>query len=325
MRKLTKLTLAAAMTAGLLSGPGAVQAQQYPTKQVRIVIPFPAGGGADTLTRFILPSMRDTLGGQTIIVENKPGGGTIIGTEQVARSAPDGYTLLVTLDQTMTMNQYLYDKLPYDPQKDFTPVSLMAIAPILYVAHPSVGAKTLSEFVSYARANPGKLNFGTGSVSSQVIGRLMMDVTGINMQAVSYSGGPPALSALLNNETQFVIADIGTYAAAVSDGRLVGLAVGGEDRSPRLPAVPTLREAGFENLAGINYWGMWAPAGTPASVTNALNAAVSKAVADPEISQRIRSMGAIPQTSKPDQLGNMVAKDQARWGEVIKKAGIKVN
>jgi tripartite-type tricarboxylate transporter receptor subunit TctC len=301
------------------------QAQQYPSKQIRIVIPFAAGGGGDTLTRILLPGIREALGGQTIIVENRPGAGTIVGTETVARAAPDGYTLLVTLDQTMTMNPYLYTGLPYDPQKDFTPVAMMALSPILYVAHPSTGAKTLREFVSYALANPDKLNFGSGAVSAQVYGQQMIDLTGVKMQFIPYNGGPPALTALLGNEVQLVIADVGTFAGAVQDGRLLGLAVSGSQRSPRLPDVPTTSEAGFPGLNGVGFWAMWAPAGTPKPIVDVVNTAVNKAIANPEANQRIRGIGPIPSPGKPEELGEKVQVDQRRWGEIIKKAGIRAN
>jgi tripartite-type tricarboxylate transporter receptor subunit TctC len=321
LKRFAKIALAA--LAAILSSQ--VHAQNYPTKTIRVVIPFAAGGGADTLTRLVLPSLRESFGGQTIIVENKPGAGTILGTETVARSAPDGYTLLVTLDQSMTMNPYLYSNLPYDPVRDFTPVSLMAMSPRLYVANPKVGVKTLKEMVEHAKANPGKVNYGSGAVSAQVTGQQLMDVTGAKMQFIPYNGGPPALAALLNNEVQLIIADIGTFAAATRDGRLTGLAVSGPRRSSQLPDIPTLREAGYPELENVGFWGMWAPAGTPQPIVAALHAAVVKAIADKEINQKITGTGAEPATSTPEELGAIVKRDQARWSEIIIRAGIKAN
>lgn len=301
------------------------QAQQYPTKPIRIIIPFAVGGGADTLTRIALPGIQKALGGATIIVENRPGAGTVIGTEAAARSARDGYTLLVTLDQTMTMNPFLYDKLPYNPERDFAPISNLAMSPLLYVVNPQVPAKTLKEFFEYARANPGKVNFGSGAISAQVAGEAMMEKTETKMVFIAYPGGAPALAALINNEIQFVIADIGTFRAATLDGRLRGLAVSPATRSPALPDVPTLREAGYPDLERSSFWAMFAPAGTPKEVIAKLNDAVKQALADPEINQRIVGMGAVPNATTPEELDALVKGAASVWGPVIKRAGIKAN
>jgi tripartite-type tricarboxylate transporter receptor subunit TctC len=326
MKRFTHIAAAALVAVGLLSAHGALsQGSQYPNKVVRIIIPFATGGGADTLTRHMLPGFKEALGNQPVIIENKPGAGTIIGTEYVARSAPDGYTLLVTLDQSMTMNPFLYDKLPYDPLKDFVPISVMANSPRLYVVHPNAPGKTLKEIVEYAKANPNKLFYGSGAISAQVIGQQMMDATGAKLQFIPYNGGAPALAAILNGEVQFVIADVTTFAAAVLDGRLIGLAVSGPTRTQRLPGVPTLREAGYGELENVGWWGMFAPAGTPKPIIDAVNAAVVKAIGDKATNERILNSGADPATSTPEQFLATIKRDQERWGAVIKKAGIKAN
>jgi tripartite-type tricarboxylate transporter receptor subunit TctC len=302
-----------------------VEAQQFPSKPIRIIIPFAVGGGADSVTRLALPGIQKALGGATIIVENRPGAGTVIGAEAVARSAPDGYTVLVTLDQTMTMNPFLYDKLAYSPERDFVPVSVLAMSPLLYVVNPQVPAKTLKELFDYARANPGKLNFGSGAISAQVAGEAMMEKTGTKMVFIPYPGGAPALAALLNNEIQFVIADISTFRAATLDGRLRGLAVSPATRNPSLPDVPTLREAGYPDLERSSFWAMFAPAGTPKEIVATLNSAVKQALADPEIKQKIAAIGAEPTASTPEELDELVKGAAAVWGPVIKRAGIKAN
>jgi tripartite-type tricarboxylate transporter receptor subunit TctC len=324
MNNSAKMLTALLVALGLMMGHAA-NAQQYPTKPIRIIIPFAVGGGADSVTRLAVPGIQKALGGATILVENRPGAGTVIGAETVARAAPDGYTLLVTLDQTMTMNPFLYDKLSYNPQRDFAPISTLAMGPLLYVANPQVPAKTLKELFDYARANPGKINFGSGAISAQVAGEAMMEKTGTKMVFVPYPGGAPALAALLNNEIQFVIADVPTFRAATLDGRLRGLAVSPPKRSPSLPDVPTLREAGYPDLERSSFWGMWAPAGTPKEIIATLNSAVRQALADPEISQRIAGIGAEPGASSPEEMDALVTGAAEVWGPVIKRAGIKAN
>ena len=301
-----------------------VVAQVYPSKPIHMIVPFAVGGGADTLTRFVVPGMQKALNGVTILVENRPGAGTVIGTQAAAQADPDGYTLLITLDQTMTMNPFLYDKLPYAPS-DFQPISLLATSPLLYVINPKVPAKTLKEFIEYAKVNGDKLNFGSGAISAQVEGAQFMDVTGIKMPFIPYAGGAPALSALLNNEIQFVIADVGTFRAATADGRLRGLAVTTAQRLPQLPDVPTMGEAGFKNFQHTAFWGLWAPAKTPPAIVETLNGAVRQALTDKDIRERIAGIGAEAQASSPDELAALVKTTSDMWGPIIKKAGIKAN
>jgi tripartite-type tricarboxylate transporter receptor subunit TctC len=303
---------------------GVAHAQSYPAKPVRVIVPFAAGGGTDVLGRLVAAGAREPLG-QTLVVENRAGAGTIIGTEAAAKSAPDGYTVLITLDQSMTMNPALYDKLPYDPERDFAPVSLLAVSSRLYVATLTAPGRNLRELVGYARVNPGKLNYGSGAISGQVVGEQLMLASGAKMVFVSYNGGAPALQALLAGDIQFVIADVTTFAPGVRDGRLRGLAVSGPKRVPQLPGVPTLREAGFPELEGQAWWAMFVPAGTPRAVVERLNAAVVKAVASPETRQKIEALGTEPASSSPEQLAAMLKKDMATWGGIIRKAGIKAN
>jgi tripartite-type tricarboxylate transporter receptor subunit TctC len=307
---------------GLSAAPAV--AQSYPSKPIRLVVPFAVGGGADTLTRFVVPGIQKALNGATILVENRPGAGTVIGAQTAAQAEPDGYTLLVTLDQTMTMNPFLYDKLPYAVD-DFRPVSLLAKSPLLYVIHPSVPAKTFKEFIDYAKVNGDKLNLGSGAVSAQAHGALLMDVTGIKMPFIPYAGGAPALAALLKNEVQFVIADVGTFRAATADGRLRGIAVTTQQRLPQLPDVPTMAETGFTALENISFWGVWAPAKTPQAIVDVLNAAIRQALGDSDIKAKIANTGTEPGASSPNELATMVKTYSEKWGPIIKKAGIKAN
>ena len=322
MTLLLRAVMFSVLALQFLTGTAFAQ-DKYPSKQIRVIVPFAPGGGTDTIMRIVASGMEKRLG-QKIIIENRPGAGTNIGAQAVARAEPDGYTLIATVDQTMNMNPHLYAKLPYDPQKDFAPVSMLAAGPRLYVVNPKGPAKTLKDLVAYAKANPGKLNYGSGAVASQVIGADLMQATGTKMVFISFNGGPPALTALLGNEIDFVIADIGTLAPQVTSGKLVGLAISGNKRSPRVPDVPTLAELGFGNLENVGWWGLWAPAATPKPVLQALNKAVVESLADKEIAAKIVATGNDPLGSTPEELDAEVKKTSARWGKVIKAAGIEL-
>lgn len=324
MKRFALAAIALGMMAGAPFGDPAL-AQQFPNKPIKIIVPFAPGGGADTVARLLAPGLRDALVGTTIVVENRPGAGTIVGTNAVARAEPDGYTLLITLDQTMTMNPYLYSNLSYNPERDFAPVAMLVLGPRVYVANPKAPGKTLKELVGFAKANPDKVNYASGAISGRVTGEDLMDVTGGRMVFIPYNGGPPALTALLANDVQFIIADIGTFAPGIRDGRLVGMAISGAKRSPLLPDVPTLRELGYPSLENTGWWGLFAPAGTPQSIIATLNAAVVKAMSDQTVRERIAASGNEVATSSPDELSAMLKRDAARWGAVIKKAGIKAD
>ncbi|MFM9969014.1 MAG: Bug family tripartite tricarboxylate transporter substrate binding protein [Burkholderiales bacterium] len=315
------LGIATSVLAGLCN---VAHAQSYPSKPVRLVVAFAAGGGTDVLARNLANTLKDTLG-QALVIDNRPGAGTIIGTEAAAKSAPDGYTLLVSLDQSLTMNQWLYEKLPYDPVKDFAPVSLLANSSRLYVSNLKAPGANLRGLMDYAKANPGKLNYGSGAISGQVVGEQILGASGGRAQFISYNGGAPALTALLQGTIDFVIADITTFAPGVRDGRLRGLAVSGPKRSAQLPDVPTLREAGFAELESQAWWGLFAPAGTPRPIIDRINFATVKAYDVAELRQRIEATGSEPATSTPDQVVERLQRDAQTWGAIIKRAGIKVN
>jgi len=305
----------------LIAAPGL--AQQYPEKPIRIVVPFGPGGGSDTLTRLLQPKLREALG-QPLFVENRPGAGTILGTQAVSQAVPDGYTLLVTIDQTMTMNPSLYSNLPYDPLKSFAPISLMARSPLVFAINPNVPVRSMKEFVDYLKANPGKVNYGSGAVGGQVWGRQLMDITGTEMTFIPYASGGAAQAAILKNEIQFASADVGTFAALVKEGKLVPLAISGSERIKDLPDVPTLQEQGIA-IEGGSWWGMFAPFGTPAAIVEKLHQAMVYAVGDKDNSERFIARGAIPSTSSPEEFARLISKEEAQWRAVIQKAGIRAN
>jgi tripartite-type tricarboxylate transporter receptor subunit TctC len=313
-----------ALVLGSLLGTAAL-GQQYPKQgTIKIVVPFGPGGGTDTIARLVAAGMSEALG-QNIVIENRGGAGTVVGATQVARANPDGYTLLVTVDQTMTMNPYLYSKLSYDPERDFEPVAMLGAGPRVYVSSPQVPAKTFREFLDYAKANPGKLNYSSGAITGRVLGEHLMEVSGTKMLFIPFGSGPAALTALLSNEIQFVMADIGTFGPPARDGRLVGLAVSTSKRAPSLPDVPTLAELGYGNLENAGWWGLFAPAGTPQPIIQALNDAVRKATAQPTAQERMKATGNEFQVGSPEELRDIVKRESAKWGPVITKAGIKAD
>lgn len=321
MGQLLRAVSSAIFGLAILSAPASAQ-DKYPSKPIKIIVPFAPGGGTDTVARLVASGMEKPLG-QKVIIENRPGAGTNIGAQAVARAEPDGYTLMVTVDQTLNMNPFLYKSLPFDPLKDFAPISMLATGPRLYVASPQGPAKSLKELVDYMKANPEKVNYGSGAVASNVVGADLMQATGTKMVFISFNGGAPALTALLSNEIQFVIADIGTLGPSVNAGKLLGLAVSGKRRSPSVPSVPTLAEIGYGNLENEGWWGLWAPAGTPPQIIQMLNKAVKESLADKTVNERIVATGNEPNWTTPEALNEEVKSSSVRWGKVIKAAGME--
>lgn len=310
-----------ALGAPFLVGNASAQ-DQYPSHPVKIIVPFAPGGGTDTIARLVASGMEKALHGQKVFIENRPGAGTIIGAAAAAHADPDGYTLMVTVDQTFTMNSELYRKLSYDPQKDFLPISMLARGPRLYVANPNLPVKTLKDLVEYAKKNPGKLNYGSGAISSQVVGEELMQATGIKMVFIPFNGGAPALTALLGDNIQLAIADIGTLAPNINSGRLTGLAISSSHRSTVVPNVPTLAELGYPELENTGWWGLFAPAGTPQKIIETLNKAVAAALADKTVRERIVGTGNDPEGSTPEELNTIAQKEARRWSKVIQAAGM---
>jgi tripartite-type tricarboxylate transporter receptor subunit TctC len=296
----------------------------YPNKPIRLVIPFGAGGGTDILGRIVLTKVQENLG-QPIIFDNRPGANTIIGAEQVAKAAPDGYTLLISLDMTMTMNPSLYSKLAYNPEKDFVPVGMIAATPVIFLTQSKQPWMTLQDFISHARANPGKVTYGAGAIISQVVGEQLLRAAKIDMVYTNYKGGGQALQAMLAGDIQFSIMDIATVSSALKDGRLRGLAISGDKREPTLPNVPTIREAGHPELEYKDWWAIWAPAGTPRAIVDRLNAEIGKALQDPNVQKRLAELSFHPNHGSPEQQLRHQRDDAARWDKVIKAAGLKLD
>jgi tripartite-type tricarboxylate transporter receptor subunit TctC len=300
-------------------------AQSFPTKPIRIVVPYAPGGFTDIVSRLVAKQMTDRLG-QPVLVENKAGASTIIGTEYVAKAAPDGYTLLMAVTTSLSTNPHLFKKLPYKAA-DFEPIALAAMTPFVMSAHPSVPANNLKELLELDKAKPGSLNVATlgAGGSSQLVGAMFSSVTGIKMTEVSYKGAGPALADLLAGHVQFFFDGIATSAPLYRTGRLKGIGITSETRSPAFPSLPTFVEQGLPNMKAYSWYGLLAPAGTPVAVINTLNAAMNEALQVPEVSARIAADGAQAPIMSPRQFGNLIDEHTKVWGDIIKPLNIQLD
>jgi tripartite-type tricarboxylate transporter receptor subunit TctC len=297
-------------------------AQGYPTRPIRLVVPFGAGGGTDNLARIIEPLVTKALG-HPLVIENRPGGGSIIGMDQVAKAAPDGYTLVMT-DTSIAVNPSL-KPLPYDTLNDFVPVSLLATAPVILVAHPSVPAKTLQEFIALAKARPGELNYASGGIgaSTHLGGELLKFVAGIDVRHVPYKGTGPAMNDLIGGHVQVMFSGISSARPYMDAGTLRALAVTGDTRNAAVPDVPTFAEVGLPGVTASTYWGILAPKGTPQDIVDRLSAEFAKAVRDPDVVKRIGDLGYLPIGGGPSDYAANIKSEIAKWAPVIKAANIK--
>ena len=302
---------------------GSALAQAYPTRTVRLIDGFSPGGSTDIVGRLIAQKLSDSFG-QPVVVENRPGAAGTVATEMVAKSAPDGHVMLI-VPLTFTVSPSLY-KLPYDPVKDLLPVTLVAAAPLMLVVHPSVPVKSVAEFIAYAKANPGKLHFGSGGVGStpHLAGEMLKSMAGIEATHVPYKGGGPALADLAGGQIQFMVENIPSTAPYVRSGKLVALGVTDVKRSLVLPEVQTLDESGLKGYQIIGWNGLFLPAGTPPAILNKLHAEVAKALALPDVKERLASMGFEGVGDSPAHFAAFVQAEMAKWAKVVKDANIRV-
>jgi len=306
------------------AGPAAADA--YPSKVIHIVVPFAPGGITDILARALAQRFSEDFG-QQVVVENKQGGAGFIGTEYVAKSAPDGYTLLVTADATFVMNPHVYSKIPYDALNDFVPVTGLGISPQALVLHPSVPAHTLSELAALGKAKPGALNYGTfGIGTSGHLNILLMEgMTGAKFTPVHYRGAAPAITDLLGGHIQMMIVSIGLVKPSWESGKLTVIGVGSTERLPQIPNIPTLAESGLPGYEAGSWYGLAAPKGTPRDIVDKLSAETQKIFAEPAFRDRFLTPSFIYSiASSPDQFAARIHADYAKWGKVIKDAGVKV-
>ena len=324
MVRVRMLAVIAVALPGLI-GINEAGAQKWPEKPVRIVTPFAAGGGTDFFARLLSQRLSETQG-QQFIVDNRPGAGSTIGTEYVAKAPADGYTFLMT-SSSFSVNPALYPKLRYDSIKDMAPVTMVVSVPHVIVVHPSLPVKNVQELDKLAKSKPGELRYSTAGQGSAIhlAGALFGEVTKTDLVQLPYKGSPPAVIAVIGGEAALMFSTIETVMPTIRSGRLKALAVSTRERSPMLPNVPTVIESGFRDYEVIGWFGLFAPAGTPPAIVDQLRSEVAKALAVPEIRERMVNEGAKPVGDTPAEFGRFVRDEIARWTKIIQQAGIKLD
>lgn len=321
MRKFA-IGLGMILAAATLLGAAPAPAQSFPSKPIRIIVGFPPGGGNDIVGRILAEKLTDRLG-QTVLVENKPGANGIVGAETAAKAAPDGHTLLVGPIGTMCFNAGLYDKLPYDPLKDFTPITQIATFAVLFAVHPSVPAKNMKEFIELVRANPGKYNYAAGSSPFLAVAELLKKEAKLDIVQIPYKGSMQAVNAAMAGEVAFLSVDVPPAVPQIKAGKLRGLAVVGNQRSSGAPDLPTMTEAGVPNFEHTMWIGLFAPTGTPDPVIAKLHAEVSAVLKMPDVKERLNAIGFDPTGITPAQMAQVLKTDNAKWVKVVREAGLK--
>ncbi|MBB5215628.1 Bug family tripartite tricarboxylate transporter substrate binding protein [Parapusillimonas granuli] len=312
-----------ALSAALLSGTST--AQGWPERSIRVIVPFAPGGGTDIFTRVMAPRLSEVLG-QQIVVDNKPGGSSIIGSQQVAQAAPDGYTLLI-VDSTFMINPSLRNNLPYDSVKDFTPIVHLASGPVILVANPKVPAQSLKELIDLAKKEPGRLFYGSGGngASTHLAGELFNMVAGVKIEHVPFKGTGEALTAVMSGQVPLTFTGISSARGPVEDGRLRAFAVTGERRSEAMPNVPTFDEAGLANVNSSTQWGVYGPRNLPADIVAKLNHAFNEALKDPAVKERVVGLGYALQGGTPAEFEALTKSEIEKWRNLITAAKISIN
>jgi len=301
-------------------------ALDYPTRPITLIVPYAPGGGNDVLARGVAEPMSKTLG-QPIVIENHGGAGGSIGTRQVAKSAPDGYTLGLGGTGTLAIDPTLYPNAGYDPRKDFAPVGLIATGPLIILVNPSLPAHNMQELIALAKAQPGKLNYASAGKGSGIhLGTVLLaDTAGIELIHVPYRGSGPALTDLLGGHVSIYFSSLPPAIGLVKDGKLRALGVTGLKRSPILPDVPTVAEQGLPGFEAVLHYGIVAPAGTPRPIIDKLNAALRAALNTDDVHRRIATEGAEPLPTTPDEYAADIDREETKWSALVKKAGAKAN
>ena len=313
-----------ALVLGISSVSVWAQTVVYPARPIRLVVPTPAGGPTDVLARVLGQKLSDAWG-QPVVIDNRPGANQIIGTNLVAKSAPDGYTLLMTVDSTMTMHQFAYKKLPYDPAKEFVPVAIIANSFVLLVAGEALPVKSLADVIKLAKADPGKLSVGTGTLTTQVIAERLRSLSGTKMLPVSYAGSGQLTLAVLAGSIDLAVDGYVSYKDHVAKRNLKLLAITGAQRSPVLPDVPTFAELGFPGFDTGVWLGMSAPAGTSPEIVKKLSDQIGLILAMPDVKERLLVMGMEPLSSTPESTAAFIKSEANKWGKVIQEVGITLD
>ncbi len=315
-----------ALTALAVLVPAPAMAQAYPTRPVKLVVPFPPGGSLDFTGRLIAQRLTE-MWGQSVVVENKPGAGGNIGADLVAKSPADGYTILLGALSTHAVNPNLYAKMPYDAVRDFAPITLLATTPNVLVVNAATPVSNVKEFIAWTKANPGKLAFGSGSNGSagHLAGELYKVETGTDAVHIPFKGGAPATQALLAGDTQFMFDNLANAMAQVKAGKLKAIAVTTSERSKLAPELPTMAEAGLPGFDISTWYGLFAPAGTPPAVIAKWNADVNKILTSPDVRAKLMAEGAEPAPDTPEQFAQFIARELAKYAKIIKASGAKVD
>ena len=317
-RRAVFAALALSACTGVFSQPA------YPDKPIRLVVPYPPGGFTDILGRLLSAQLQTRLG-QTVVVDNKGGGGSTIGSAMVARAPADGYTLLLVAPDLAINESLMASRLSYDARKDFSPVIRAAWSPMVLVTHPSVPAKNVSEFLALAKARPGKINFASGGIGTgaHLALELFKTRAGVDVTHVPYKGNGPATSDLLGGQVSAMFLQYAVAKPHVAGGKLVMLATPSGKRSPAIPDVPTIAESGLPGFDVEPWFGIVAPAGTPAAIVNRLNAEIGKIMQQNDVKDLLASFGAAPSISSPQEFGKFIDSEVTRWAEVVKASGAK--
>ena len=314
------------LSCGLAVLAPVAQAQSYPTKPIRLIVPFPPGGGNDVIARVIAQKLGERLG-QQVIVDNRAGANGIVGLQALMQSPPDGYTLAVGAAGPLAVNPSLYDKLPYDPLKDFSPITNMVNYPLLLVVHPSVPVKNTQDLINLAKAKPKQLYFaspGSGN-SGHLAGELLNSMANVQTVHVPYKGQGPALSDLISGQVQMLYSSIPSVLPQVKSGQLNALAVGSAKRVPSLPDIPTISESGVPGYEAYSWVGMVAPAKTPKDIVNRLNREIVDILKQKDVSEKLNQQGALPVGDSPEQFGAYIKTEIEKWGAVVRAANIKAD
>jgi tripartite-type tricarboxylate transporter receptor subunit TctC len=323
-RVVLALVACTVFVANALAQPAYKPGGVYPSRPVRLIVPFAPGGSNDIMARLVAQKFSESLG-QQVVVDNRAGASGIVGTDLAAKAAPDGYTILM-MSLTFAVNPSLFRKLPYDTQKDLTPVTLVASAPLMLVVHPSLPVKAVQDFLGYAKANPGKLNFGSGGpgTTPHLAGEMLKLMAGLQMTHVPYKGGGPALADLMGGQIQLMLENIPSTLPLAKSGKLRPLAVTGLKRSGLVPDLPTLNEAGLKGYEIVGWNGLFVPAGTQWNIVTYLHDQTVKALAQPDTRERLVTLGAEGVGSSPEEFRAFVKAEISKWAKVVKAAGLKV-
>jgi tripartite-type tricarboxylate transporter receptor subunit TctC len=301
---------------------GTALAQPWPSKPIRFIVSFPPGGSSDLISRAIAPHLGERLG-QPVLVENRGGAGGMIGVDAVAKSAPDGHTIGLAAAGALSSNVSLYPSMPFDPQKDLAPVSMLALIPFFLVAHPSQPA-TLKELIEKAKSTPLSYGFGGNGSTMHLAGELFNMMAGLKVQGVPYKGSGPVSADVLGGQVPLGVVDVPSAIANVRAGRMRALAVTSKQRIAAAPEVPTFEEAGLPGYEAVGWFGVVAPAATPPEIVNRLSAEIRRALAIPDVKERAIAAGAEPFTNSPQEFAALIREETKKWAEVIKAAGVKL-